>query len=101
MPLQMKKLGYRTEFWYGGGLTHGSMQHFVPKTGFDVCHAGPDFCGKDAPQTWLGVYDHVFLEKAAEVIAQSGEEPTFHFLYTTSNHGPWNMPFDEYALVDF
>jgi len=98
MPLQMRKLGYRTEFWYGGGLNHGSMQHFVPKTGFDVCHAGPDFCGKDAPQTWLGVYDHVFLEKAADIIAKSDEGPTFHFLYTTSNHGPWNMPFEKYGF---
>jgi len=98
MPLQMKNLGYRTEFWYGGGLNHGSMQHFVPKTGFDVCHAGPDFCGKNAPQTWLGVYDHVFLEKAADIIAKSDEGPTFHFLYTTSNHGPWNMPFEKYGF---
>lgn len=98
MPWQMKKLGYRSEFWYGGGLNHGSMQHFVPKTGFDVCHAGTDICGKNAPQTWLGVYDHIFLEKAADIIAESDKEATFHFLYTTSNHGPWNMPFEKYGF---
>ena len=27
-----------------------------------------EFCGADAPKTWVGVYDNVFLEKAAELI---------------------------------
>ena len=99
LPLEMRRLGYRTEFWYGGGLNHGSMQHFVPATGFDVCHAGPDFCGKNAPATWLGVHDHVFLDKAAEIIETNKEaNPTLHFLYTTSNHGPWLLPFEEYGF---
>lgn len=98
LPLQMRKLGYRSEFWYGGGLNHGSMQHFVPATGFDACHAGPDICGKDAPATWLGVYDHIFLDKAAELIAAADNGPTLHFLYTTSNHGPWRIPFEQYGF---
>ena len=98
LPREMKRLGYRSDFWYGGGLNHGSMQHFVPRTGFDVCHAGPDFCGKDAPATWLGVYDHIFLEKAAEIIEKEDSESAFHFLYTTSNHGPWKLPFAEYGF---
>ena len=99
LPREMKRLGYRTEFWYGGGLNHGSMQHFVPRTGFDACHAGPDICGKEAPATWLGVYDHIFLEKAAELIAADNLGPSFHFLYTTSNHGPWKIPFEKYGFA--
>ena len=99
LPLEMRRLGYRTEFWYGGGLNHGSMYHFVPGTGFDACHAGPDFCGKDAPATWLGVYDHIFLDKAAEIIESDKDaSPVLHLLYTTSNHGPWNLPFAEYGF---
>ena len=94
LPLQLKKLGYRTEFWYGGALNHGSMEHFAPAIGFDACHPGPDFCGENAPHTWLGIYDHIFLEKAAELIkAQDDGSPVFHLLYTTSNHGPYAMPF--------
>ena len=95
LPVQLKKLGYRTEFWYGGGLTWGSLDHFAPAIGFDACHGGPDFCSKDAPKTWLGIYDHVFLDTAAELIKKNDDGPSFHFLYTTSNHGPYNMPFEE------
>lgn len=98
MAHQLRQLGYHTGFWYGGSLNWGSLEHFAPATGFDECHGGPDICAKDAPRTWLGVYDHLFLEAAAEKIEQSPEERyEFHFLYTTSNHGPYNMPYDEYG----
>lgn len=98
LPVQLRKLGYRTEFWYGGGLNWGSLEHFVPAMGFDAAHGGPDICEKDAPSTWLGVYDHLFLDAAAQRIeAGSAEDYEFHFLYTTSNHGPYNMPYDEYG----
>lgn len=93
-PEQLRQLGYRTEFWYGGGLGHGSLEHFLPAAGFDACHSGFDICPADAPRTWLGIYDHVFLNRAAELIRkQEPDRPVFHFLYTTSNHGPYKMPY--------
>lgn len=99
LPQLLHRLGYRTEYWYGGYLNHGSMEHFVPAIGFDAWHAGPEICGEDAPQTWLGVYDHIFLEEAAARIEASTEDgPVFHFLYTTSNHGPYNMPYEKYGF---
>lgn len=99
LPQLLHRLGYRTEYWYGGYLNHGSMEHFVPAIGFDAWHAGPEICGEDAPQTWLGVYDHLFLEEAAARIEASTEDgPVFHFLYTTSNHGPYNMPYEKYGF---
>ena len=45
------------------------------------------------------MYDHIFLGQAAELIRQDdGEQPVFHFLYTTSNHGPYNMPYEKYGF---
>ncbi|SFW37397.1 LTA synthase family protein [Selenomonas ruminantium] len=99
MAYQLHRLGYHTGFWYGGSLSWGSLEHFVPATGFDEYHGGPDICAQGAPRTWLGVYDHLFLDAAANMIEQSPEERfEFHFLYTTSNHGPYNMPYDEYGV---
>lgn len=88
---QMKKLGYRTLYWYGGNASNGNFNHFGLAQGFDEVHSATDFCGDHAPRTWVGVYDHVFLEKAAQLIKES-KEPTFHFVYTTSNHGPYKIP---------
>ena len=96
---QLKRLGYHTSFWYGGSLNWGSLVHFIPAVGFDEAHGGPDFCPPGSPQTWLGVYDHIFLDSVAEHIKSNPqEELQFHFIYTTSNHGPYNLPYHEYGL---
>ena len=95
---QVERLGYRTEFWYGGSLTWGSLNHFAPATGFSRLRGGPDICPPGSPRTWLGVYDHIFLETAARMILEDKDDrPAFHFLYTTSNHGPYTMPLEEYG----
>lgn len=99
LPRQLKMLGYRTHFWYGGPLTWSSLDHFIPSVGFDQSFGGMDICGKDAPHTWLGVYDHIFLKEVAERIKQGMvEEPSFHFIYTTSHHGPYLLPFKEFGF---
>lgn len=99
MPCQLHKLGYRTSFWYGGALTWSSLDHYVPSVGFDRSFGGPDICGKDVPKTWLGVHDHIFLNEVARRIEQEdSEEPEFHFIYTTSNHGPYLLPFEQYGF---
>ena len=96
LPKQLKQLGYRTNFWYGGPLTWSSLDHFIPSVGFDQSFGGPDICGKDAPHTWLGVYDHIFLAEVAKRIEDGRDEkPSFHFIYTTSHHGPYLLPFEE------
>lgn len=99
LPVQLRRLGYRSEYWYGGWLNHGSMNHFVPAAGFDAYHEGPEICPKGTPQTWLGVHDHFFLEAAAEMIREErADTPVFHMIYTTSHHGPYNLPYAEYGF---
>ncbi len=98
LPVQLRKLGYRSTFWYGGELNWGSLQHFLPAVGFDSMFGGPDICPPDVPHTWLGVYDHVFLEEAGKKIqTMENEDPTLHFIYTTSNHGPYTIPVASYG----
>lgn len=94
---QMKCLGYQTIYWYGGNASYGNFNHFGKAQGFDRVESASIFCGPDAPKTWVGVYDHVFLENIEQQI-KSINEPTFHFIYTTSNHGPYKM---EDSLLDY
>lgn len=46
----------------------------------------------------LAYTDHVFLEEAAKCIVAM-DEPTFHFVYTTTNHGPYKLE-DKYLDFD-
>ena len=97
LAAQMKRLGYDTIYWYGGNASYGNFNHFGKAQGFDRVESASVFCGPDAPKTWVGVYDHVFLEHIEQEI-KSLEHPTFHFIYTTSNHGPYKM---EDSLLDY
>lgn len=94
---QMKRLGYQTIYWYGGNASYGNFNHFGKAQGFDRVESASIFCGPNAPKTWVGVYDHVFLENIEQQI-KAIDEPTFHFIYTTSNHGPYKM---EDSLLDY
>ena len=89
----MKHLGYDTIYWYGGNASNGNFNHFGKGQGFDRIENADTFCGPDAPRTWVGVYDHVFLQEAFKRIKDI-KKPTFHFIYTTSNHGPYKIPKD-------
>ena len=98
LPLQMKRLGYRTSYWYGGSLSKGCFTKFLPAAGFDAHYSADEICGADAPQTWIGVHDHIFLAEAARRIRAEGDAPSFHFVYTTSNHGPYLLPLKDYGF---
>lgn len=96
LPLQLRRLGYETNYWYGGSLSNGNFSYFAPACGFDHVYSAIDICDSDAPRSWVGVYDHIFLNKTAEIITQrTSDVPQFHFIYTTSNHGPYKMPLHE------
>lgn len=92
LPLQLRKLGYESNYWYGGSLANGNFGHFAPGCGFDHAYSAIDICDPDAPRSWVGVYDHIFLDKTAEIIEKKEAPLQFHFIYTTSNHGPYKMP---------
>lgn len=97
LAAQMKALGYQTIYWYGGNASYGNFNHFGRAQGFDRVESATTFCGSNAPKTWVGVYDHVFLEGVSRLL-EDIDEPTFHFVYTTSNHGPYKM---EDSLLDY
>lgn len=100
LPLQLRKLGYETNYWYGGSLGNGNFSHFSPACGFNHAYSAVDICDPKAPRSWLGVYDHIFLQKAAELIRNMDDaRQQFHFIYTTSNHGPYKLPLKELGFV--
>ncbi len=97
-PVQLKKLGYRSTYWYGGNVTYGNFNQFAPACGFDRVMTATDFCGADAPKTWVGVYDNIYLEKAAQLIQETASDmPEFHMVYTTSYHGPFKINLKKYG----
>ena len=91
----MKKLGYKTYFWYGGLSNWQDIKKFVLAQGFDEFH-----CSDELPAvvgTW-GVPDHDLFQAMNTKIVEdqaAGMRKVFHFVLTTSNHPPYGLDVDK------
>lgn len=85
----MKRLGYKTVFWYGGFGAWQDVRNFVLAQNFDEFHDVGSFSQK-AGNAW-GVPDGVLFKEIEAYMAAHTGEKVFHFILTTSNHPPYDI----------
>jgi len=88
----MKKLGYKTVFWYGGFSSWQDISKFTRAQGFDEFHGVEDMAGTKA-SSW-GIPDEELFAHISAYIKAHGDNKTFHFILTTSNHPPFGLNVD-------
>lgn len=88
----MKKLGYKTVFWYGGLRSWQDLGDFSQREGFDEFHCADEFTTENEATAW-GVADEDLFH-AVEQYMDHENAPTFHFILTTTNHPPFAYPVD-------
>ena len=96
---QMKKLGYKTYFWYGGFSSRQKIKDLALAQGFDQFYGCNDLQASSG-NAW-GMEDKNFLNSIISTLTD--DQPTFHVILTTSNHGPYTVDvesegFDESIL---
>lgn len=84
---QMKKLGYKTQFWYGGFYSWQRIKDFTLSQGFDEFHSCSDF--KDNSGNAWGMDDKPFLDQLAANFQD--DQPNFYVILTVSNHPPYTV----------
>lgn len=84
---QVKKLGYKTRFWYGGFSSWERIKEFVLAQGFDEFHAF-DELKKESGNVW-GADDKLLFQTIQEQF--KGEQPTLDVILTVSNHAPYTV----------
>lgn len=84
---QMKKLGYKTYFWYGGFSSWQRIEDFALAQGFDTFFGSSDLQNQSG-NAW-GSEDKYFLQAISN--ATIDDQPTFHLILTTSNHPPYTV----------
>ncbi len=82
---QLKRLGYRTNFWYAGASSWERIRDFALAQGFDEFYASGDLA-QSGTNVWGA--DDRDLYAAVEAGAKT-EEPSLHVLMTLSNHPPF------------
>lgn len=87
LATQMKKLGYKTYFWYGGFSSWQKIKDIALAQGFDQFYGCNDL--KESSGNAWGMEDKYFLNSI--VSSLTDDQPTFHVILTTSNHGPYTV----------
>lgn len=85
----MKKLGYKTCFWYGGFGSWQNIKKFSLAQGFDEFHGADEFAVAGG-NSW-GVTDEELFAEISNYMNKNHNEKTFHFVLTTSNHPPFTI----------
>lgn len=85
---QFKKLGFKTNLFYGGYLSWQKIGDFCKLQGFDHVYGGSQM-GPWKNREW-GVNDDALYQFIHENIKD--DEPTFNLILTTSYHSPYDLP---------
>ena len=85
----MKKLGYKTVFWYGGFSTWQNVKNFALEQGFDEFHDVSEM-PSDEENAW-GVADGDMFKAINAYMDKHRGEKIINVIMTTSNHPPYSV----------
>lgn len=95
IPLELKKAGYTTSYFYGGDTNFTNMQAYLMAMGFDSVMSDKDFSVKEKASKW-GAPDHLVFQRALESLKQHSYDPRHPRLavvQTSSSHEPFEVPY--------
>lgn len=85
LSTQLKKLGYKTRFFYGGYPSWNNLGMFINNQGFDESYYQADLGGNAG--VW-GMPDKQLFEQTAAFITS---EPSFNYILNSTNHPPYML----------
>ena len=85
---QIKKLGYKTQFWYAGFSGWERIKDFALAQGFDEFYCASDY-QYPSGNVW-GCDDEFIFDKLKQEVAQN-DEPTVYVILSVSNHAPYSV----------
>lgn len=88
---QMKRLGYKTNLWYGGFSSWQRLKEFALAQGFDNFFASNDFADQSG-NAW-GTEDRNLFDGISTLFKD--DEPSVNIVLTTSNHPPYTVNIEQ------
>lgn len=89
LATQLKKLGFKPQFFYGGYLSWQGLEDFAKAQGFSAVYGAAHISNWQQTNEW-GVDDktlfHFILDNTKAAAC-----PTFNIIMTTSNHPPFSI----------
>ncbi len=88
LAANMKRLGYKTRFFYGGFLSWQRLDSFAQNQGFDEIYGGGNMSAWVHTNEW-GVDDEYLYDFILKTL--DNKTPSFNFILTTTNHPPYDL----------
>ncbi len=89
----LERVGYNTEYYYGGDINFTNMQAFLVSGGFKTIVCDNDFPISQRLGKW-GVHDHNLFERIKQQTSrQRHAQPLLRVIQTSSSHEPFEVPF--------
>lgn len=89
---QIKKLGYKTQFWYSGFSGWERIKDFALAQGFDEFHCASDY-QYSSGNVWGSDDDFIFAKMQENV--ETNTEPTVYVILSVSNHAPYSVDLEK------
>lgn len=89
---QIKKLGYKTQFWYSGFSGWERIKDFALAQGFDEFHCASDY-QYPSGNVWGSDDDFIFAKMQENV--ETNTEPTVYVILSVSNHAPYSVDLEK------
>lgn len=90
LPLDLKKTGYHTAFYYGGDPDFANMRSYLISAGFSEIISKEDFPSDSYNSKW-GAHDDVVFDRLLNDLNQA-KSPFFKMIFTLSSHEPFEVP---------
>jgi phosphoglycerol transferase MdoB-like AlkP superfamily enzyme len=95
----LSKKGYETRFIYGGDSNFDNMKGFFLGNGFQKVIDEKDFDHPQFKGAW-GVSDQDLFDKAHDYFMSRNGKPFFSFVFSSSNHPPYEFPDNTIELYE-
>ena len=90
----LKKVGYDTDFLYGGDVNFTNMQSYLRATGYDGIASERNFSIKERNTHAWGVTDKITFDYLYAMISKRDTDKPWHTAFLTlASHEPWEVPY--------
>ncbi len=93
MPLEFRKAGYDTEYYYGGDINFTNMLAFLKNSGFEKIVRDSDFPLSQRASKWGAPDSYLFDKVIADISGDTTSTPKFRVVQTSSSHEPFKVPY--------
>lgn len=93
MPLEFRKAGYDTEYYYGGDINFTNMLAFLKNSGFEKIVCDSDFPLSQRASKWGAPDSYLFDKVIADINGDTTSVSKFRVVQTSSSHEPFKVPY--------